>query len=1541
MRRWLRAGGLALVVIVFGVPALTLGLAATETGSRWLVRGVAAALPDTLQIETFTGTLLRGIRAGRIGVSAPQFSLRIESLDFEWTPFELLRGRLVVDSVALEGFDYTAIPTRETPAASPASPRWPLPVELVLGPVRIERIAIAGEGEPLELERIELAGGGASQQVMRLDGLVVKAPKWQVAGAGRIGGAAPHEVEATLTWHAMIESSAQARGIATISGDLHTLRFEHALEAPFGAQVKGSAELGATPVQVDLSGDWRNARWPLAGEPAYRSPQGSFSFDGKFPDLRLVATGEFQRPGMGVDSLSAEINAKVDVTTSPYPFDGQLEWSLGMENLPTVNGTARVFGDTTRFEFEHRVNPPLALTTRGQLSLGDPQPRFRVEGEWEGLGWPLFETPTYSSPSGTYLIEGTPERVDYTVSAGLEGPPGLEVEDLKIDVRGTADGRAPFPFSAEVQWGGAVQSQVLTGIATIEGNQHRTTFDHRIAGAFELGTVGQVDWSVDPLSVSLDGRWKNLRWPLPPESPAQFASPAGELSLAGDLSDLRASLEAMLDHQVTRLRRVTLAATTHLSPGEVLEHRSELGWSIELEDHTEVRGAGRLEGAGRRLRVDHRVEAPFTLTTAGDVQLEDRGPVLALRGAWEQARWPFGTGPSYASERGSYELKGPPERLEIELDAAAAGPGIPPMDVALSAVSTGTQLNLESLGLDTLGGRVEARGAVSWAPVVNWDLQIQAAGIDPGRHWAQWPGKLKLDGATKGSLAQGEPTMTAQIRTLEGTLRDYPVSGRGSVSLAGQTMAVDNLRLSSGVNWVEVRGSVGDRAELDFDLGAPTLAELWPGLTGELTGTGRVNGPRANPEITASARGQSIAYSEFSLESLTLEANLDPRNPAGSQLQLRVKALEGPAFAISNLDLDGAGNLERHDVAVTVSADVGEGSANMTGGYSGDAWAGSLESMRATSKATGDWMLERPAAVKIGRDSAETSEMCLVQAAARACVDGRWAESGDISGNASLSALPLALADRWLPPDLEITGAVDGRVIVSRKKGHLRMDATIASTAGKFALRADEGPIELEHRDAAVNLNVADERAKADLAINLGDGGYLRARADLNLSPSGDGGYPLDSRVEGQLPDVALVAALSPKLAEVKGRVEWTADVRGTTRNPKLDGTARVLDAGAQVPDLGLELTRANITVRNRGTEELAFDATVNSGEGQITIRGATTLSAEQSWPLTVELVGEGVEVLRLPIAHVLASPDLRVTGNAKQLDVRGRIKIPSAEITPRQIPQGAVKVSADEVIVDAQSASDVEAKTRAPGGPVVEINLDLDLGEAVYFDGFGLSARLGGSLKLSQVAGQPPSAQGQLEIHDGRFKAYGQNLSIERGRLIFAGPIDNPGLDIRATRKAGNVTAGIEIGGTAKDLRSRVYSEPALSEAEALSYLLTGGPLAGASEGQAGALMQAAVSLGMERSQVITEQLKTTFGLDEVTVGSAGGLDQSALILGKRLSPDLYLRYALGIFDTVGALLLNYRLTDSLSVEAESGARQGMDLIYKIERDSIWRANP
>ena len=195
--------------------------------------------------------------------------------------------------------------------------------------------------------------------------------------------------------------------------------------------------------------------------------------------------------------------------------------------------------------------------------------------------------------------------------------------------------------------------------------------------------------------------------------------------------------------------------------------------------------------------------------------------------------------------------------------------------------------------------------------------------------------------------------------------------------------------------------------------------------------------------------------------------------------------------------------------------------------------------------------------------------------------------------------------------------------------------------------------------------------------------------------------------------------------------------------------------------------------------------------------------------------------------------------------------------------------------------------------------------------------------------------AEGSVKVINGVYKAYGQDLKITHGRLVFNGPIDNPGMDIKAVRNLPDVEAGIHLTGTVQKPKTKLFSnDPSLSQTDILSYLLTGRKLAEASGDESSMLLSAITSLGVSGGEGIARNIGTTLGLDSVNINSDNGLDSSELELGKRLGPDLYLKYIVGIFDALQHVAIEYRVNKHLTLEAQSGTNQGFDLIYKIEKD-------
>src|SRR5690606_29050428 len=210
--------------------------------------------------------------------------------------------------------------------------------------------------------------------------------------------------------------------------------------------------------------------------------------------------------------------------------------------------------------------------------------------------------------------------------------------------------------------------------------------------------------------------------------------------------------------------------------------------------------------------------------------------------------------------------------------------------------------------------------------------------------------------------------------------------------------------------------------------------------------------------------------------------------------------------------------------------------------------------------------------------------------------------------------------------------------------------------------------------------------------------------------------------------------------------------------------------------------------------------------------------------------------------------------------------------------------------------------------GPALPMELDLTLamGEDVSMNGFGLEGALTGELRVLSRAGREMTGYGLLEV-GGRYEAYGQELVITRGRLSWSNtPVSDPLLDIRAERRVGDVTAGIDVSGRASAPRAQVWTDPSSDESEALALLALGRPLSSLSGRQASDIDAASAALNAGGS-LLAGQIGKRIGLDDAGVMESRTLGGSVFGIGKQLSPRLYVGFGVSLLGSGQVLTLKY----------------------------------
>jgi translocation and assembly module TamB len=149
-------------------------------------------------------------------------------------------------------------------------------------------------------------------------------------------------------------------------------------------------------------------------------------------------------------------------------------------------------------------------------------------------------------------------------------------------------------------------------------------------------------------------------------------------------------------------------------------------------------------------------------------------------------------------------------------------------------------------------------------------------------------------------------------------------------------------------------------------------------------------------------------------------------------------------------------------------------------------------------------------------------------------------------------------------------------------------------------------------------------------------------------------------------------------------------------------------------------------------------------------------------------------------------------------------------------------------------------------------------------------------------------------------------------------------------TYQGRDVTVGVVLSGKLSLIQTRIFSEPAMGELDALSYLTTGKPLSAAGAGDRSSVSSAAISLGLNQAMPVVGQIGSALNVDELGIDTseAGG---TAVVIGEQLGKDLFIRYSYGVFDDLGTVKATYKLGRRVSIEASSGAEQSLDLIYSV----------
>lgn len=930
----------------------------------------------------------------------------------------------------------------------------------------------------------------------------------------------------------------------------------------------------------------------------------------------------------------------------------------------------------------------------------------------------------------------------------------------------------------------------------------------------------------------------------------------------------------------------------------------------------------------------------------GGVDIISGGPRLTLAGEWTNFRWPLaGLQPAFSSARGSYRLSGV-KPWHVEADGLASAAGYNDMPGTLQGALAADSLQIDGATLGILGSNTSFRGEVRWKPAESWHLTGHVENLDPTLLRPDLPGRLAFDFDVTGAPFGADAAIDFDLRHLTGRLRGQAASGGGHFARAvrSEDWQFRNVDLHFGRTHIALDGGLGAHRDLAFVLEAEDLSLLDPAAMGRVTARGRLAGTDAAPVLLFKARGTDFAWHDRKLAALNADVDIDLGASRRTEGEIDLDGLQIGSRTVQKMNVQLTGSADAQHIVARVEATPLRSALIAQGVVNQGQWRGQITSLAIDDADKLQLKLEAPAALQFDTRQFHVDELCVMGSEARLCASGTGQSDGNWKATFSTSALPLRTLTAGLSQDVDYEGTIN-------------LNADVAGVPGSLPtgnLSAQLQQAQLRHRlgngrdermslgNGSVTANATPDAFSLRVGLDAGDAGNIRGQLDGQRNTGDWHDYPIAGSLDASTTSLGVLDVYVGDIDKATGRLNTRVQIGGTLGAPTIRGTLQLRDAQIDVYQVNLSLRALTL--------DASLDADTLHLAGQTRIgEGSANFSGELAWrdrePFgSLHLEGENLRVVDVPEARIEASPKLDFKLDGRRIAATGEVQVPYGRLEPADLTN-AVLTSSDEVIVGAAPVSPEQRW-------IVTSDIKLALGDNVNIKSLGLDAKLGGAITVLTDEAQISRGKGELNIKSGKYAAFGRLLDIDHGRLLFNGPLNDPGVDLRAQKtfpsfQGGDTTAGVNVRGPLRNPQLTFFSDPGMPQSQIASLILAGGSFDSAQNSQRpGAARNEMLAQG---GAILAQQIGSRVGIQDVSIESsftgdptdaigannATGTSSSdtSLVLGRYLSPRLYISYGISLAEAINTLKLRYTIGDHWTLKTEAGKARSADIVFTVQK--------
>ncbi|KJR98403.1 MAG: hypothetical protein VR65_20450 [Desulfobulbaceae bacterium BRH_c16a] len=854
-----------------------------------------------------------------------------------------------------------------------------------------------------------------------------------------------------------------------------------------------------------------------------------------------------------------------------------------------------------------------------------------------------------------------------------------------------------------------------------------------------------------------------------------------------------------------------------------------------------------------------------------------------------------------------------------------------------------TENDIRTDGLTLRSGEVEGvayvdNGMISWSEKVSWSGAVRLENFNPEGLFPDFPGRINGEFSGEGQFTGRGPEGYVKMSDISGQLRGQELAGEGEIHLAGETLRTTGLFLRSGTSELVVEGQAGDDFTLDFTFDSADIGALLPESGGAVRVRGSMRGSRAQPLLEADLEATGFSYGGNSFAQVQAEIHAGLWDEGVLKGSFAGKKMDLSGLSLNTGRIDFTGSMQAQDIALGVSGDMGELKMRAEAEYR-ENWLGKLTGFQLNSLSYGSWRQQHDAPFVAGKELVSFDTFCISDGEGSICAGGemlfadtrRWKVRGNVA------SVPISWLNQLKLLKIPVNGVIDAEIDANGDSRNISSAAIeVRLPEADIALTVEDEEFNaISFDDTVLSLQLNDAQLHGTFFTRMKNGSEVRATASI----PGAGAFaafthskPLAGRVELNNFDLAVLSAVTGYGVEPTGRVNSSFILGGTLAKPVISGGSRIEGGGIALPYQGIVLENVTASIV-AGEDAARVTCRVTSGPGELRAHGLLRYG-DSGVEGELQVRGDNFLLVNLPEYTFRVTPDILFKFSKDKGEISGLVKVPYGLITPEEMSD-SVQASEDVILVNGRT------EIRENDWPF-PLDLDVQVGDDVRIKGYGLDGRLTGQLNVKTTRDELLTGKGELDLVEGTFSLYGRSLDIERGRVLFTGgPIENPGIDVRAQKKVGEeeakgsgYTVGVDISGLVQDLQYHLFSDPSMDDTEILSMMIVGHSLANSSEEEGNLLEAAAVTLGLKGSTDFIQGLGSMLLIDDLHLEGSSTKENVSLVVGKRVTKDLYIGYDINMFSQQGEFRVRYDLKKGFSVETHSSSQStGADFLYSFEK--------